>query len=216
MKYRLVIFDLDGTTLNTLADLTNAVNHALSKRGYPTHSIEAIRMRVGNGVANLIRWCVPEGTDEAEIAAALADFKAYYAANVNVETKPYAGIPELLRTLHDAGMRIGINSNKYEAAMQTLCVSHFANLYDYAVGESEITPKKPDPTGAMRIMSALGVSADETVFVGDSSVDLRTAANIGCDAAWVSWGFRSREDMSGFQIENAFDDVDALKEFLLQ
>ena len=216
MKYRLVIFDLDGTTLNTIADLANAVNYALAKRGYPTHTNDAIRMRVGNGVANLIRRCVPDGTDENSIAAMLADFKAYYAAHVNVETKPYAGSPELLRTLRDGGMKIGINSNKYEAAMQTLCISHFAGLYDYAVGESEITPKKPDPTGALRIMDALGVTKEETVFVGDSGVDLRTAENIGCDAAWVSWGFHSRDEMTGVRIENECDDVDTLKEFLLK
>ena len=215
MKYKLVIFDLDGTVLNTLDDLAAAVNFALRKRGLPTHSVDTVRTFIGNGVANLIRRAAPAEVSDGECADILKDFKAYYAEHVNVLTKPYPGILEMLSALRNAGMRIGINSNKYDAALQTLCISHFSGLYDAAVGESDVTPKKPDPTAALRIMKQFSVSPKETIYVGDSGVDLNTAKNIGCDAAWVSWGFRHPEDMTGFTIPRRFDDVPSLTEFLL-
>lgn len=215
MKYKLVIFDLDGTVLDTIQDLANAVNAALEMHGHPTHSTEAVRRMVGNGVANLISRATPPETSEAECAAVLADFKAYYKEHVNDCTRPYKGIPELLRALKDAGIKIGINSNKYDAALQNLCRIHFDGLYDYAVGESEMTPKKPDPTAAQRIMDAVGAAPAETIYIGDSNVDLNTAANAGVDSAWVSWGFRRIDEMSDCTITRAFDSADALQQFLL-
>lgn len=215
MKYKLVIFDLDGTVLDTLADLANAVNAALAKHGFPTHSIEMVRIMVGNGVANLILRATPKDTDEAVRAQVLADFKAYYREHINDCTKPYPGIIALLEALKAAGVKVGINSNKFDAALQNLCRIHFSGLYDYAVGESEVTPKKPDPTAAKRIMEAMGVSADETIYIGDSSVDLNTAANAGVDSAWVSWGFRRRHEMDGLVPKYAFDSAEALQAFLL-
>ena len=215
MKYRLVIFDLDGTVLNTLDDLSAAANAALEMHGFPRHSVEDVRRFVGNGVAKLIRRAVPEGTSDEECARVLADFKAYYRDHVNVHTRPYDGIPDLLKALKSAGVRVGINSNKFDAALQSLCRIHFVGLYDYAVGESEITPRKPDPTAALRIMNEMHVSAEETIYIGDSGVDLETARNAGTDSAWVSWGFRRRSEMQEFEISNAFDSVDALRDFLL-
>jgi len=215
MKYKLVIFDLDGTVLDTLQDLANAVNAALEKHGFPTHSIENVRIFVGNGVANLIMRATPEGTSDEVRAAVLADFKAYYREHINDCTRPYEGIPALLKALKDAGVKVGINSNKYDAALQNLCCIHFDGLYDYAVGESEITPKKPDPAAARRIMEATGASADETIYIGDSNVDLNTAKNAGTDSAWVSWGFRRAEEMQGCEISRAFDRVADLQAFLL-
>lgn len=215
MKYKLAIFDLDGTVLDTLADLAAAVNAALEKHAYPRHSLEEVRSMVGNGVANLIRRAVPAETDENECVAILADFKAYYREHVNDRTKPYDGIPELLSALKKAGIKVGINSNKYDAALQSLCRIHFDSLYDYAVGESEITPRKPDPAAARRIMEAVGVSPAETIYIGDSSVDIATAANAGVDSAWVSWGFRRRSEMEGCVLSHAFDTVAELQAFLL-
>lgn len=215
MKYKLVIFDLDGTVLDTLADLAAAVNAALEKHGHPRHTLEEVRSMVGNGVANLIRRAVPAETDENECAAILADFKAYYREHVNDRTKPYDGIPELLSALKKAGVKVGINSNKYDAALQSLCRIHFDSLYDYAVGESEITPRKPDPAAARRIMEAVGVSPAETIYIGDSSVDIATAANAGIESAWVSWGFRRRSEMEGCVLSHAFDTVADLQTFLL-
>jgi len=215
MKYKLVIFDLDGTVLDTIGDLANAVNAALKMHSLPTHSVEQVRIMVGNGVANLIMRATPEGTSDEKRAEILADFKAYYRDHVNDVTKPYAGIPTLLKALKDAGVKVGINSNKYDAALQNLCHIHFEGLYEFAVGESEISPRKPDPTAAKRIMDAMGVNPEETIYIGDSNVDLNTAANAGIDSAWVSWGFRKRNEMEGCEITNAFDTAEELQAFLL-
>ena len=215
MKYNLVIFDLDGTVLDTLQDLANAVNHAMEVHSFPAHSVENVRIMVGNGVANLIRRAVPAGTSEEEIAQTLADFKAYYRDHVNVCTRPYPGILDMLAALKDAGVKVGINSNKYDAALQSLCHIHFEGLYDMAAGECETTPKKPDPTAARRMMAAFGASAEETIYIGDSNVDLETAKNAGIDSAWVSWGFRREEDMAGIDIPRAFHTAQELLAFLL-
>ena len=215
MKYALVIFDLDGTVLDTLEDLANAVNHAMTVHGFPTHSIESVRIMVGNGVANLIKRAVPAGTPEEEIAQTLADFKAYYRDHVNVCTRPYPGILDMLAKLRAAGVRVGINSNKYDAALQSLCRIHFEGLYDYAAGECETTPKKPDPAAAKRIMAQYGIAEKDTIYIGDSNVDLETAANAGIDSAWVSWGFRRAEDMAGLDIPRSFHSAEELTAFLL-
>lgn len=216
MKYDLAIFDLDGTILNTLDDLANAVNYALELHGFPARTIEEVRRFVGNGVANLISRAVPAGTDEAECAAVLTDFKARYRKHVNDLTRPYPGIPELLKALRDAGMKVGVNSNKFDLALQNLCRIHFDGLYDLAAGECETTPKKPDPTAAKRMMAELRVSPERTIYIGDSAVDLETAKNAGIDGAWVSWGFRRREEMQGIEAANTFDSVAELKAFLLK
>ncbi len=215
MKYRAVIFDLDGTILDTIADLAAAVNYALANHGYPIYSVDGVRRRVGNGVANLIRRAAPEGTTEEELAEILKEFKAYYRDHVNDTTVPYAGIPELMRDLRAAGVYVGINSNKFDSAMQELCRIHFPGLYDYAVGESSVTPRKPDPTAAERIIAAVGADKREVIYIGDSGVDIETARNAGVDAAWVSWGFRTREEMAAFDIPHAFDSAAELHSFLL-
>lgn len=215
MKYDLVIFDLDGTVLDTLEDLANAVNHGLQAHDYPCHSVEKVRTMIGNGVANLIHRALPDGTGEAEHAAVLADFKAHYRDHMNDCTRPYDGIPALLKALRNAGVKVGINSNKYDGALQNLCRLHFEGLFDYAVGESEVTPKKPDPTAAKRIMDAVGAAPEKTIYIGDSNVDLETARNAGVDGAWVSWGLRRREEMQGCEIPRAFDRPEELQAFLL-
>lgn len=215
MKYKLVIFDLDGTVLDTIEDLANATNHALAQRGFPTHSVDQVRAMVGNGVANLIRKASPRDTDDAVLAAVLADFKAYYRGHINVCTKPYAGIKEMLAALKKAGVKLGINSNKFDAALQQLCHIHFEGLYDCAAGECETNPKKPDPTAALRIAQEMGVDPSQAIYIGDSGVDLDTAQNAGMDAAWVSWGFRREEEMGDYAIPMAFHSVSELQDFLL-
>ena len=216
MKYDLAIFDLDGTVLDTLEDLSSAVNFALEKHGFPPRTLDEARRFVGNGVANLIARALPEGTPEAERVRVLSDFKARYREHINDRTRPYPGIPELLGDLRRAGVRVGINSNKFDAALQNLCRIHFPGLYDIAAGESETTPKKPDPTAAKRMMEAFGASPARTIYIGDSAVDLHTARNAGCDAAWVSWGFRRREEMDDLAGAHCFESVEALQAFLLE
>lgn len=215
MKYDLVIFDLDGTTLNTLEDLADACNHALALNGFPTHDLEKIRTSVGSGVARLIDLTVPDGTTPEIRAKVLAEFKAYYASHVNVKTAPYPGITAMLCALKNAGVRVATNSNKFDAAVQTLSLTHFGDLVSMALGERSDIPKKPSPEGVYRIMNALSASKERTLFVGDSNIDLLTAQNAGIDCAWVSWGFRSREELGDLEIPHAFDSAQELAEFIL-
>ena len=200
MKYGCVIFDLDGTLLNTLDDLKNAVNAALGKRGYAPRTQEEVRLFVGNGDLKsnvIVGKKIPAGTGlgEEEAAAILADFREYYNAHLNVETHPYAGIAALLGKLRAAGVKVGVNSNKYDAAVQLLMNDHFPGLFDKAVGESAAVPKKPSPIGVETLLKALGADAESAVYVGDSGVDEQTAKNAGLPFIWVSWGFRKAEEM---------------------
>lgn len=214
MRYTCAIFDLDGTLLNTLDDLKNAVNAALAKHGYAPRTLEEVRMFVGNGIAKLIERAVPTGTSQAEIAGIVEEFRAFYNRNLNVETHPYAGIAALLGKLRAAGIKVGVNSNKYDAAVQLLMNDHFPGLFDKALGESESVPKKPSPIGVETLLKALGENAEDAVYVGDSGVDQQTAKNAGLAFAWVSWGFRHEDEMPE-KPELCFDDATALEAFLL-
>ena len=215
MKYRLVIFDLDGTLLDTLDDLTVAVNHALSLHGYPQRKREEVRHWIGYGIANTIRQAVPKGTEEHECACIQKDFKEYYLSHVNVHTRPYNGIEELLDRLTAAGVALAVNSNKLDSAVNELCAAHFPNRIAISVGERPDIPKKPAANGVELILGALSVSPDQTIYVGDGESDLRTAANAGIECAWVSWGYRDAEDLSEFDIPYSFDSADELGAFLL-
>ena len=215
MKYELVIFDLDGTLLNTLDDLAASANRALARAGFPARSTEEVRRFIGGGVSRLIHRAVPEGTPEIVCEAVLSDFKRDYTENVNVHTRPYPGIAELLVRLRAAGVRTAVNSNKVDNATQLLCRAHFEGLLDMALGEVAGIPKKPAPDGARRIMEALNIAPDKALYVGDGDADLLTAQNAGIDCAWVSWGYRRREELKGLDIPRAFDDVDSLSDFIL-
>ena len=216
MKYELVIFDLDGTLLNTLDDLAASANRALARAGFPARSTEEVRRFIGGGVSRLIHRAVPEGTPERVCEAVLADFKRDYTENVNVHTRPYPGIAELLVRLRAAGVRTAVNSNKVDNATQLLCRAHFEGLLDMALGEVAGIPKKPAPDGARRIMEVLNVAPDKALYVGDGDADLLTARNAGIDCAWVSWGYRRREELEGLDIPRAFGDVDSLSDFILE
>ena len=215
MRYTCAIFDLDGTLLNTLDDLKNAVNAALEKHGYAPRTLDEVRLFVGNGVGKLIERAVPTGTPDAETAAILADFRAYYNAHINVETHPYAGIAALLGKLRAAGVKIGVNSNKYDAAVQLLMNDHFPGLFDKAVGESETVPKKPSPIGVQTLLKALDADAESAVYIGDSGVDEQTARNAGLPFIWVSWGFRKAEELPELP-ETYADDAAQLESLLLE
>ena len=215
MRYELAIFDLDGTLLNTLSDLADAANAALKECGYPARSMEEVRTFIGNGVARLIARAVPQGTSDDAVASVLARFKAIYIQNVNVKTAPYPGVMEMLETLNRRGVRCAVNSNKVDGAVRLLCDDHFAGLLSMALGEREGIPKKPAPDGARLIMQALGVAPEKTLYVGDGDADLLTAKNAGIDCAWVSWGYRSRAELSGLDITHAFDSAARLTDFIL-
>lgn len=195
MKYKAIVFDLDGTLLNTLEDLKDAVNFALRQKKMPERSLEEIRNFVGNGIANLLKRSVPAGTGEQETAEALAIFREYYGAHCQDKTKPYDGIMELLAEIKKSGIRTAVVSNKADFAVKELIPFYFGDSIPVAMGENEAEgiPKKPAPDMVWKALEELGCSREEAVYIGDSDVDVQTAKNSGLDIIGVSWGFRGRE-----------------------
>lgn len=189
MKYEAILFDLDGTLLNTLEDLKDSCNAALEACGYAPRTLDEVRRFVGNGVGLLIRRALPEGAGEEEWARCLALFKAHYQNNLDNKTRPYPGIEQALDALLARGYRIGVVSNKFDAAVKALCAHHFPRI-QVAVGEREGVRKKPAPDSALAAAQALGVRSASALYVGDSEVDIQTARNAGMDCLSVDWGFR--------------------------
>ena len=182
-----IIFDLDGTLLDTLEDLTDSVNHVLGAFGYPLRTLEEVRRFVGNGAARLIAQAVPAG---AEPESVLAAFRSWYGTHCRVKTRPYDGIVDALSRL-SRKYPIAIVSNKPDAAVKALCADLFPGIY--ARGESSDCPRKPAPDMVYKAMAAIG--AERCVYVGDSEVDVLTAKNAGVPCLSVLWGFRERADM---------------------
>lgn len=193
--YRAVIFDLDGTLLDTLDDLADAVNTALAAFGLPARTRDEVRRFVGDGVSKLIERAVPAGCDDGVVAAVLDRFKAYYAAHCRDKTAPYEGVIALLTDLRARGIHTGIVSNKFDGAVKALSAHYFGELIEVSVGEreSEGIRKKPAPDTLLMAMKALGVRPDETLYVGDSDTDILTALAADVACASVTWGFRDRE-----------------------
>ena len=193
--YRTAIFDLDGTLLNTLDDLADAVNYALSRFSYPTRSLAEVRRFVGNGVANLIERSLPNSERNADFDEVLATFRAYYEKNSQNKTAPYEGILDMLARLHEQGVRVAVVSNKFDAAVTALSRRYFGDLVEIAVGESQSRAKKPAPDGIFYALEQLGEAREGAVYIGDSEVDAVTAANAGIPCISVLWGFRDREEI---------------------
>lgn len=194
MKYKAVLYDMDGTVLDTLADLTDAVNVSLRHFGLPEQPAMHVRDVLGNGARRLIKGCLPEGTDERTADAVLEFYKPYYDAHCREKTAPYPGITELMRRLRDAGVKQAVVSNKPDGAVKELAELFFGGLIESAVGESETVRLKPCPDAVLAAAKLMGVSKDECVYVGDSEVDIETARRAGMDCISVAWGFRD-EDM---------------------
>jgi len=193
MKYQAVIFDLDGTLLDTLEDLADSVNHVLAEAGYPTRTIKEVRAFVGNGIRKLIERSVPEGTSVESIDSVHQSFIAYYGEHCMEKTSPYEGILDMLKSLQKAGCKIAVVSNKADYAVQILCDKYFNHIFDAALGEQSGTPKKPAPDAVYKALETLNVSSDQAVYVGDSDVDIQTARNSNMDEIIVDWGFRDRK-----------------------
>ncbi|MBQ8004338.1 MAG: HAD-IIIA family hydrolase [Oscillospiraceae bacterium] len=193
MAIKAILLDLDGTILNTLEDLTDSVNFALSSLGFPTHSISKIRSIVGNGARNLIKRALPENCDDAVFEKCLAAFKAHYEKNKSNKTAPYDGIMPALAKLRAEGFRLAIVSNKHDDAVQGLHKHFFSEYVQFAIGNVEFLPKKPNPDMVHYALEKLGVNCDEAIYVGDSEVDILTAKNSGIPCISVTWGFRNED-----------------------
>ncbi|MBC8569615.1 HAD family hydrolase [Zongyangia hominis] len=190
------IFDLDGTLLNTLTDLAVSCNHALEVYGYPTHEVEAYKLFVGNGVYNLVKRILPADAQDEEIRAKIkAEFDAYYAAHTVDYTKPYDGIEDMLGRCREKGIKMIVVSNKAHNFVVQLIESIFPGVFDVILGQRDDVPKKPDPTAVFEALDRVGVSAKESIYVGDSGVDMQTGKNAGCYTIGVSWGFRAPEEL---------------------
>lgn len=187
-----VIFDLDGTLLNTLEDLTDAVNFSMAENGFPTHSTEDVRSFVGNGIKKLIERSVPKNCSEEMLQKCFENFCTFYEKHKTDKTKPYSGITEMLRELKKSGYKTAIVTNKADFAAQALCKDMFGDLITVTVGANESIRHKPYPDSTLKVLKKLGSNAQEAYFVGDSDVDVQTAANSEIDFIGVLWGFRDK------------------------
>lgn len=195
--YATAVFDLDGTLLNTLEDLHLSTNAALAAHDMPPHSIDDVRRFVGNGIRLLIERAVPAGTPAAEREAVYQDFCTHYAAHCEDHTGPYPHIPELLAHLRAAGVRLAVVSNKGDFAVQELIARQFPGAFDAVLGENEAAGirKKPAPDMVLAALQRMGAGRDGLVYIGDSEVDVQTAASVGCPCVSCTWGFRAPDEL---------------------
>lgn len=191
-EYDTYIFDLDGTLLSTLEDLAASTNYALRKNGMPEHSIDEIRMFVGNGVKKLMQRAIPNGENNPKFEQTYALFRQHYLDHNLDTTHPYEGIPELLSELKRCGKHLAIVSNKFYTATQELARHFFPDTIEVAIGERETIKKKPAPDTVIEALKQLGVTAERAVYIGDSDVDIMTAKNCNLPCISVLWGFRDK------------------------
>lgn len=213
-----VIFDLDGTLLDTLADLTDSVNTVLARYSLPQYSTETIRGFVGNGIRRLMQLTIPDGETHPQFEAIYNEFREYYNMHCMDCTEPYPGILLLLDELQKDGYKLAIVSNKADSAVKILRDIYFRDLIPVAIGESQDCRKKPAPDSVYRAMEELGADQAHTVYIGDSDVDLRTAENAGIPCILVSWGFRDRDFLlaHGALESQIASDVNKVKEIIYQ
>lgn len=185
-----IIFDLDGTLLDTLHDLTDSVNHVLTNHNMKNRTVDEIRSFIGNGVPTLIARSVPSGTDENTIAECVREMAEYYKDHADIKTKPYDGIDKLLETLKSKGIRTAVVTNKVENAAKILCNNKFGDIFDCVIGDNGKGRLKPYPDNVFRALDILGFPREEVLYAGDSDVDMITAENAGLRSIGVTWGFR--------------------------
>ncbi|MDY6363293.1 MAG: HAD family hydrolase [Cyanobacteriota bacterium] len=195
MNKKAVIFDLDGTLLNTLEDLTDSTNYALEKFNYPTKTVVQVRNYVGNGVAKLIERAIPDGLNNPKFSDIENTFKKHYKNNMYNKTKPYDGILEMLEKIKKSGLKIAVVSNKFDEAVKELCKTYFAELTDFCAGENEAAGirKKPAPDTVIKVLKEFKLNPEDAVYVGDSEVDIQTAQNSKMDCISVLWGFKDED-----------------------
>lgn len=221
MKYNLVIFDLDGTLIDTIEDLGIAADFAMKENGYPQHSIAEYRKMVGHGIRNLIINALPEALrqDEQAVESCLKSFVEYYSGHIDVHTRPYEGIHDLLRSLQEEGTALAVASNKFQYGTETLVAEFFPDIRFAAIlGNAPGRPLKPDAEIVHSAIKTAFAEPEKTLriaMVGDSATDIRTAINAGVDAIGVTWGFRTRAELEKAGAGRLIDSVPALRSALL-
>ena len=213
--YKAVIFDLDGTLLDTLGDLHAAVNHALRFFGFPERSLEEVRRFIGNGVVKLMQRSTPEGTDEETDKKCLDSFREYYLAHMQDMTAPYEGVIPLIEKLREKGIKTAVVSNKLHQAVYELCLDYFPGLIDEAIGVSVEAERKPSPVNVYKALEKMGVTADECIYIGDSEVDVQTSHNAGVKCIGVTWGFRDREELVEAGAEVICDNCESIMDIIV-
>ena len=204
-RFDSIIFDLDGTLLNTLDDLADSINAALIRCGYPDHTTEEVRGFIGNGAEMLVKRALSPIEDADAVKTVLAAFSEIYAKNLKNKTAPYYGIEEVLKLFKNSGIKMAVVSNKPHTAVVPLIADYFGEYINTAIGADKDTPEKPDPTGALKALKALGSEKSRTVYMGDSDVDIFTAKNAGLFALGCSWGFRDRDELINAGADKVID-----------
>ena len=216
MQKKIVIFDMDGTLLNTLEDLMISTNYVLSQFNYTTHTIEEVSFFVGNGVAKLIERAIPNGLNNPNYEKCLEIFKEYYAKNMYNNTSTYKGIPELLKYLKEKNLKTAVVSNKFDLAVKELSKKYFGDLIDIAIGENEKAgiKKKPSPDTVFEVLKFMDLKPEDAIYIGDSDVDIMTAKNSNIPCISVTWGFRDRKFLIKNKAEIIIDNPEDILQYV--
>ena len=218
MKYDIVIFDLDGTLLNTIGDLAASVDYVMRSRNLPEHTDAEYRQMVGGGIKRLVERALPEhlSKDEAYVDECVTQFRRYYVDNIDRHTVPYDGMHELLRDLQRQGVKLAVASNKFQHGTDRLVSKFFSDIDFVAIeGNREGAPLKPDPQIVTGILERTAIAKERAVMIGDSGIDIRTASAAGIDSVGVAWGFRFAEELYEAGAQRVVSQVEELREYLL-
>ena len=214
--YQTVIFDLDGTLLDTIQDLADAGNWVCRRNGWPEHSVEEFKQMVGGGIPNLVKRFSPEGSRSSLLlACTIAKFTEYYGAHNMDKTRPYDGIPELLARLGERGVTLAVYSNKADGFSREIVEHYFPGVFQLVRGHIKGTPVKPDPAGIHAVLQELAADPARTLFVGDSNVDVYTGHNGGLTVCGVTWGFRGRQELESAGADRLADTPAELGDYIL-
>ncbi|MGM9968809.1 MAG: HAD family hydrolase [Anaeroplasma sp.] len=216
MKYKLAIFDLDGTILDTLEDLKDSLNYILKKNNFPERSLIEVKSFIGNGIRKLIERSVPTNTTTFIIDNIYNEFNNFYKIHCADKTKPYDGIIDLLNKLKNSGCLTAVVSNKADYGVQKLCEYYFKDLFNYTIGEREGIKRKPAPDSVNEVLNKLKISSKDAVYIGDSDVDLDTAKNANMDCIAVSWGFRGHEFLINHGAKIVVDTAKEIEAIILE